>query len=163
MRYVGNVDPTNIQFPNGIANSLNQNLPLLDPKKPIRSDVIDGLNYRLYQVQGDFKGSYDFKDYPFDQQKLKIYFQNTRIPSDRLIYVIDTFGLRLPGLNKDNQQKPYQSLQLWKFEDLQYAQETFSSTSTKGNPLLFSSNTRIDYPGLSSTITLQRRIFCVSH
>jgi branched-chain amino acid transport system substrate-binding protein len=118
--------------------------------------VIDGLNYRLYQVQGDFKGSYDYRDYPFDRQKLKIYFQNTQIPSDHLIYVIDTFGLRLPGVNKD-QQKPYQSLQLWQLEDLQYAQEAFSTSSTRGNPLLFNTNQRIDYSGLSSIITLQRR------
>lgn len=155
-RYAGNVDPTTIQFPNGTANSLNQNLPLFDPKKPLRSEIIDGLNYRLYQVQGDFKGNFDFRDYPFDRQKLKIYFQNTQIPSDRLIYVIDTFGLRLPGVNKD-QQKPYQSLQLWQLEDLQYAQEAFSTSSTRGNPLLFNTNQRIDYSGLSSIITLQRR------
>lgn len=154
---IGNVDPTSIQFPTGVANSLNQNLPLFDPKSPIRSEMIGGLNYRLYQIQGEFKGSYDFHDYPFDRQKLKIYFQNTQIPSDRLIYVIDTFGLKLPGVTKDQQRRPYQSLQLWQFDDLQYAQETFSSNSTKGNPQLFNSNLRIDYPGLSSTITLQRR------
>ena len=152
-----NVEPTAINFPNGVANSLDQTLPLFDPKATIQSKVVDGLNYRLYQIQGEFKGSYDFRDYPFDRQKLKIYFQNAQVPSDRLIYVIDTVGLRLSGSNKSDQQKPYQSLQSWRFEDLLYAQETVSSTSTKGNPRLFNSNLRIDYPGLSSTITVQRR------
>jgi len=157
MRYVGEVDPTSIQFPNGVANSVNQNLPLFDPKQFLRSEVIDGLNYLLYQIQGEFKGSFDYRDYPFDQQKLKIYFQNTQVPNDRLIYVVDTFGLKLPGVNKDQQQSSYKNLQLWQFQDLQYARETFSSTSTRGNPLLFNTNLRIDYPGLSAIITLQRR------
>lgn len=157
MRYSGEDNATLIEFPNGVANSLNSNAPLFDPTAPIRSDTIDGLNYRLYQIRGEFKGSYDFRDYPFDRQKLAIRFQNTRVPSDRLIYVIDTFGLKLPHTDPDMDKKPYQSLQLWSFKDIQYAQETFSSTSTKGNPRLFASNLRVDYPGLSATITLQRK------
>ncbi|AFY72807.1 ABC-type branched-chain amino acid transport system, periplasmic component [Synechococcus sp. PCC 7502] len=157
MRYTDNITPTTIQFPNGVTNSVNQNLPLFDATKPLRSEVINGLNYRLYQIQGEFKGSFDFRDYPFDQQKLQIYFQNTNVPSDRLIYVIDVFGLKLSETPKNQRKKPYQSLQLWRFEDIQYARETFSSNSTRGNPRLFNTNLRIDYSGLSVIITLQRQ------
>lgn len=156
MRYSGNDDALAIEFPTGIANSVNQNLPLFDPKAPIKAEKINGLNYRLYQIRGEFKGSYDFRDYPFDRQKLKLYFQNTRIPSDRLLYAVDTFGLK-PKTDPEEAQKPYQSLQLWRFEGIQHAQETFSSTSTRGNPRLFDSNIQIDYPGLSATVTVQRR------
>ncbi len=157
MRYNGSNDATVIEFPTGIANSLDPNLPLFDPQKPIRTDTIDGLNYRLYQVRGEFRNSYDFHDYPFDQQTLKLYFENVRVPSERLIYAIDTFGLKLLKPDPEEVKKPYQSLQLWNFKKLQYAQETFSSTSTRGNPRLFDANLRVDYPGLSATITLQRR------
>ncbi|MCC5636505.1 ABC transporter substrate-binding protein [Nostoc sp. CHAB 5844] len=157
MRYSSNANAPAIEFPTGIANSLNQNEPLFDLKKPIKATTIDGLNYRLYHISGDFKGSYDFHDYPFDRQKLKIYFQNTRLPSDRLIYVVDTFGLKLPKSDAEVEKKPYQSLQLWKFQGIQYAQDTFVSTSTRGNPRFFNSNIQVDYPGLSTTITLQRR------
>jgi branched-chain amino acid transport system substrate-binding protein len=156
LRYSGTSDALAIEFPSGIANSVNQNLLLFNPNTPLKSETIDGLNYRLYHIRGEFKGSYDFRDYPFDRQKLKIYFQNTRIPSDRLIYVVDTFGLK-PKTDPKEAQKPYQSLQLWKFEGIQHAQETFSSTSTRGNPRLFNSNIQVDYPGLSTTITVQRR------
>ena len=111
----------------------------------------------LYQVQGVFKGNYNFRDYPFDGQHLKIYFQNMRVSTDRLLYVIDTFGLRLPAPNGGGRSEPYQSQAQWKFQGIEYAQETLSSTSTRGNPRLFNSNLRIDYPGLSATIILQRR------
>ena len=157
MRYSSNADAIAIEFPTGIVNSLNQNEPLFDPKQPSKVGIIDGLNYRLYHIRGDFKESYDFRDYPFDRQKLKIYFQNTRLSSERLIYVIDTFGLKLPKTDPEVEKKPYQSLQLWKFQGIQYAQDSFVSTSTRGNPRLFNSNIQVDYPGLSTTITLQRR------
>lgn len=157
MRYNGNSDALAIEFPSGVANSVHQDLPLFDSKIPTRAGTINGLNYRLYHIRGEFKSNYDFHDYPFDRQKLKIYFQNTRVPSECLIYVIDMFGLKLPNTNLEEEKKPYQSLQLWRFEDIQYAEETFKSTSTRGNPRLFNSNTRVDYSGLSATITLQRR------
>ena len=158
MRYSSNHDATAIEFPNGVANSVNANAPLFDPATPLRASTINGLYYRLYQIRGVFKGSYNFRDYPFDQQSLKIYFQNTRVPSDRLLYVIDTFGLRLSGTAHGGEgSDPYRSLELWKFQGIQYAQETLSSTSTRGNPRLFNSTLRIDYPGLSATMLLQRR------
>lgn len=151
----GNADATAVELPGGTRSQQSQ--PLYDPNNPLESATIDGLNYRLYQVHGEFKNSFDLHDYPFDRQKLAIRLQNNRVPSDRLIYVIDTFGLRLPSADKDAQKKPYESLQLWKFQDIQYARETFRTTSTEGDPRLFDTNNRIDYPGLSATITLQRR------
>lgn len=157
MRYNGSDDATGIEFPTGIANSLDVNLPLFDPQKPTRIDTINGQKYRLYQVRGEFRNSYDLLDYPFDQQTLKLYFENVRVPSDRLIYAIDTFGLKLLKSDPEEVKKPYQSLQLWNFKTIQYAQESFSSTSTRGNPQLFDANLQVDYPGLSATITLQRR------
>jgi hypothetical protein len=33
--------------------------------------AVDGLNYRLYRVRGEFCNAFDFRDYPFDSQRLK--------------------------------------------------------------------------------------------
>lgn len=156
MRYLGDSDVvTAIEFPEAIANSSDPNLPPFDPAAPARTSVIDGINYRLYRINAEFKENYDFRDYPFDRQQLKIKLQNIQTPSDRLIYVVDTFGLEA-DLNRDRT-KPYQSLELWQFKELQYAQEIFELNSTRGNPLLFESNLKVDYPGVSATVTLQRR------
>ena len=154
-RYPNGVDPTNIKFPGG--TNLVSSQPLFTPDAPLEIDTINGLNYRLYQIRGEFKTPFNLRDYPFDQQDLAIRFQNTTTPRDRLIYVIDTFGLRLHQSNTDTEKKLYQGLQLWKFNKLQYAQEVFRTTSTEGDPRLFGINNRVDYPGLSATVTMQRR------
>ena len=154
-RYPNGADATNVKFPGG--TNLVPSQPLFNPDAPLEKGTIDGLNYRLYQIRGEFKTPFNLRDYPFDQQALVVRFQNTTTPSDRLIYVIDTLGLKLPQINTDAEKKPYQSLQLWKFKKLQYAQEVFRTTSTEGDPRLFSTNNRLDYSGLSATVTLQRR------
>src|SRR5579883_273755 len=154
-RYPDGADATNIKFPGG--TNLVPSQPLFTPNASLETDRNNGLNYRLYQIRGEFKTPFDLHDYPFDQQHLVIRFQNTTTPSDRLIYVIDTFGLRLPHTDTEAEAKPYQSLQLWAFKKLQYAQEVFRTTSTEGDPRLFGTNNRVDYPGLSTTVTIQRR------
>ncbi|MCC5636504.1 ABC transporter substrate-binding protein [Nostoc sp. CHAB 5844] len=153
-RYAGDIDISSIDFPDGKNTLPNQ--PIFNPADFIESSTIDGLKYRLYQLRGEFKSSFDLHDYPFDRQKLTIRFQNTNIPSDRLIYAIDTFGLRLPITNTVKENNRY-SLQTWTFKGIQYAKETFRTTSTEGNPRLFNTDNRVDYPGLSTTIIMQRR------
>jgi branched-chain amino acid transport system substrate-binding protein len=152
----------NVEFPDG--KSLIPNQPLFNPSEPIESDVIEGLNYRLYQVRGQFKSRFDLRDYPFDEQQLKIRFQNTSIPSDRLIYVIDTFGLRLPKVDGSEERKRY-STSTWNYKGIQYAKETFRTSSTEGDPRLFATDNRVDFSGLSATITMKRRslIFLVKN
>jgi branched-chain amino acid transport system substrate-binding protein len=153
-RYAGDADLEHIEFLDG--KHLIPNQPLFDPKNPIESSTIDGLNYRLYQIRGEFKNSFNLRDYPFDRQHLTLRFQNSTTPSDRLIYAIDTLGLRLPKTDLIADQIRY-SLPLWKYQGIQYAKETFRTTSTEGDPNLFQTDNQVDYPGLSATIRVKRR------
>ena len=155
-RYVGDAGLNNIEFPGG-SNPLPQQ-PLFDPAKPIKSFQTNGVNYRLYQVQGEFKNNFDLRDYPFDRQKLTIRLQNLRTPSDRLIYATDTLGLQLSRTTTDEERY---SSSLWQYKGIRYAKETVSTTSTKGDPRLFDGNNQVDYPGLSATITVQRHPLAV--
>lgn len=155
-RYSGDDEPLAIQFPDALTNSLNPTAPIFDPKTPLRARSVDGLNYRLFQVVGEFKNSFDLRDYPFDAQKMTVRFLNTNLSSDRLIYVIDTLGLKLPITNLDRQKRAFSGLQLWKFKDMHYAQDALRSTSTQGDPTLFESNIQTDYPGLSLVMRFQR-------
>ena len=159
LRYSGDDAPLSIQFPDAVTNTLNPTAPIFDSTKPIKSRTFDGLNYRLFQMSGEFKNSLDLRDYPFDSQKMAVRFINTSLPSDRLIYVIDTLGLKLPKTDLDQQKRAFSGLQLWKFKDIQYAQDSIRSTSTQGDPTLFASNVQTDYPGFSAVMQFQRHTF----
>ena len=155
-RYNGNDEPTAIQFPDAVTNSVNPTAPVFDGKSPLKSQVINGLKYRLYRVRGEFRNAFDFRDYPFDSQKLNLRFDNPNLSTERLIYAIDTVGLKLPRA-KDAESKPFQGLQLWNFKDITYFQDSSRSTSSQGDPDLFQSNAQIEYPGLSIRMTFQRK------
>jgi branched-chain amino acid transport system substrate-binding protein len=155
-RYSGSDEPTEIQFPDAVTNSVNPTAPVFDGKAPIKAQVVNGLNYRLYRVRGEFRNAFDFRDYPFDSQKLNLRFDNPTLSTERLVYAIDTVGLKLPRA-KDAERKPFQGLQLWNFKDITYFQDSSRSTSTQGDPDLVQSNAQIEYPGLSIRMTFQRK------
>jgi branched-chain amino acid transport system substrate-binding protein len=155
-RYSGNDEPTEIQFPEAVTNSVNPTAPVFDDRAPIKAQVVNGLNYRLYRVRGEFRNAFDFRDYPFDSQKLNLRFDHPNLSTEQLIYAIDTVGLKLPRA-KDVERKPFQGLQLWNFKDITYFQDSSRSTSTQGDPDLFQSNVQVEYPGLSIRMTFQRK------
>lgn len=155
-RYNGDNEPLKIQFPDAAANLLNPTAPIFDPKMPLKARTVNGLNYRLYQVAGEFKNSFDLRDYPFDSQKLAIRLLNTQTSNDRLIYITDTLGLKLPRTDLEMQKRAFASLQLWQFKDIQYVQDVIRSNSTQGDPALFESNTQTDYPGFNAVMRFQR-------
>ncbi len=162
LRYSGSDDATHIVFTNA-TNDVT-----FEANQPLDAEVLNGLHYRLYHVSGDFKAAYDFHDYPFDRQTLSISFQNTSITRDQLTYVIDAQGLRL---RDDNTPDPataaaaFSSLASWSYLSTRYSSDTFTSTSTLGNPFLFEGHTQTDYSGLQVTMTVQRdaRAFLVNH
>ncbi|WP_103666951.1 ABC transporter substrate-binding protein [Pseudanabaena sp. BC1403] len=155
-RYNGNDEPTEIQFPDAVTNSVNPTAPVFDGKAPIKAQVVNGLNYRLYRVRGEFRNAFDFRDYPFDSQRLNLRFDNPNLSTDRLIYAIDKVGLKLPRPEVE-ERKPFQGLQLWTFKNITYFQDSSRSTSTQGDPDLFQSNAQVEYPGLSIRMTFQRK------
>jgi branched-chain amino acid transport system substrate-binding protein len=86
-----------------------------------------GLNYRLYQLDGEFKSRFDLHDYPFDRQNLTIRFENLTTPSDRLTCRSMALDWGLP-LSDTAIAKTLQ-LPLWQFKSIQYAKETTRTTS----------------------------------
>ncbi|MBD2176255.1 ABC transporter substrate-binding protein [Pseudanabaena sp. FACHB-1998] len=155
-RYSGGDEPTEIQFPDAVTNSVNPTAPVFDGKAPIKAQVVNGLNYRLYRVRGEFRNAFDFRDYPFDSQRLNLRFDNPNLSTERLVYAIDKVGLKLPRPEAE-ERKPFQGLQLWNFKNITYFQDSSRSTSTQGDPDLFQSNAQIEYPGLSIRMTFQRK------
>jgi branched-chain amino acid transport system substrate-binding protein len=176
MRYSGNDDAAAIAFTNASNVSFDPTQPqssqvINDTTLPLVNQVRSGqrLQYRRYHITGDFKATYDFHDYPFDQQQLTIGFQNTRLTSEQLVYVIDAPGLRLNADNtiRCSDTAVFQSLSSWTCQDraMQYASDTFSSSSTLGDPRWFDLRTQTDYSGLQVTMLVQRKAgaYLLSH
>jgi len=152
MRYGGDDDlPTHVEF-SGFSGDF-------DPAKPLESSQEDGLNYRLYKVNGTFKANFDLHDYPFDSQSLAIHLRNQDHPRDEIAYIIDTFGLQLdrPKL-PDSESDAYRSLQLWRVDSVRRFVDSFSISSTLGKPGLFSTANRTEYGGFDTEIVLRRDV-----
>ena len=152
MRYGGADDaPTQIEFPALLEKGG------FDPKRTLKTGREDDLNYRLYRIVGDFKASYDLHDYPFDVQQLRVHFQNAEQRRELVTYVIDAFGLRLTGEKSTVvEDGAYSGLQLWRFLQLRYFVDSFSSGSTLGRPSLLAPGAKTEFAGFNAAVVLQR-------
>src|SRR6201982_1087568 len=128
-----------------------------DPARPVQAGPEDGLSYRLYRINGDFKARFDLHDYPFDMQQLRLHFQNTEQRRALITYVIDRFGFRLADDGSSRAEDgAYSGLPLWRFLGLNYFVESQSSGSTLGKSSLFGAEARTEFAGLDAAIMLRR-------
>jgi ABC-type branched-subunit amino acid transport system substrate-binding protein len=152
MRFAGGGDgQTQVQFPTLLDRGA------FDSARPLQTGQEDGLNYRLYRINGDFKARYKLRDYPFDKQQLLLHFRNTEQRQELVTYVIDRFGLRLAdersSLVEDG---AYSGLELWRFLGVHYFVDSLSSGSTLGKAALFDSGLKTEFAGFDAVIMLQR-------
>ena len=152
MRFAGDGDgQTQVQFPALMDRDA------FDPARPLQTGREDGLNYRLYRINGDFKAHFELHGYPFDTQQLLLHFRNTQQRQELVTYVIDRFGLRLAdertSLVEDG---AYSGLELWRFLGLRYFVDSLSSGSTLGKAALFDSGLKTEFAGFDTVIVLHR-------
>lgn len=152
MRFAGEDDaPTRVEFPALLDRGA------FDPGKPLQSGFEEGLNYRLYRINADFKTHYDLHDYPFDTQQLTLKLQNAGNRRELITYVIDRFGLRLSDEKSSYAQDgAYSGLELWRFLRLRYFVESLASRSTLGKASLFDTDVRTEFAGFDAGIVLRR-------
>jgi ABC-type branched-subunit amino acid transport system substrate-binding protein len=159
MRYGGdNADPTHIEFPDLIVNSLP---PPFDPAQPVEQGELDGLNYRLWRFTGDFKAEFDLHNFPFDSQSLIVRFQNREEPREQVEYVTDTFGLHVhrPDHTPFAERSAFSDLQLWHVTDVSFFVHAFSISSTQGKPALFDNDDRNEFGGFDTAVAIHRDVF----
>ncbi len=121
---------------------------------PVVETFENGVAYQAYHIKARFKGNFDYKNYPFDQQTLGIQMKHKFKNSQELLLVPDTIGMRditSEGFLKRLQaQKVVRSLSDWQLVDKSdsaiIVQEKITNDSTLGNPSLVGSDyTRIAY------------------
>ncbi len=121
---------------------------------PVVETFENGISYQAYHIKARFKGNFDYKNYPFDQQTLGIQMKHKFKNAQELLLVPDTIGMRditSEGLLKRLQaQNVTRSLSDWhlvtKSDKTTINQESITNDSTLGNPSLAGSNhTQIAY------------------
>jgi branched-chain amino acid transport system substrate-binding protein len=151
-RYDSDLDPTRIQF-------LNAAEPL-ELGEPITESVSNGVTYKAYRVKAKFRGDFDFRAYPFDQQHLTIQFRHRSLTRDRLIYVRDEIGMRDTGndavLSRLQRSEAFASLQNWQAKAIHIFQDVLTHNSTLGNPQFFATEAPITYSSFHVDLVIQR-------
>jgi branched-chain amino acid transport system substrate-binding protein len=158
-RYKRGVDATNIEFTNSIRDGFKQ-LQLEEPivENLLPNDVI----YRAYHVKGDFNEKFNFRDYPFDTQKLTVKFRHANLTRNNLIYVVDHVGMgetTTKGfLNKLKQNNVLSLITDWEVEAANLFQDTVTSKTTLGDPKFFGTDSNLEYSRFNAVIEIKRDI-----
>ncbi len=150
-RYSGPSDITEVEFPSAFDTTFR-------PAAPQTTRTVDGLNYRLYRVRGEFRNDFDFHDYPFDEQRLLVRVQHPRYSREQVIYVVDTLGLRLQDAGRPPSTATV-GLESWTLRGIRHFQDTLTSTSTRGDPAAFESTRETQFSAVNAVALLQRRAF----
>jgi ABC-type branched-subunit amino acid transport system substrate-binding protein len=151
--YTGDPDATDIFF----VNAVDPETALGDP---LRRVVNDDQTYELFRVRGRFKAPLEFRDFPFDQQQLVISFQNSSLPSSRLVYAVDPPFLELPVAERlrsgSNATESINAIPSWEPIDFQVYQDTVGTTALLGDPEANVGASGVDFSVFTADVTITR-------
>jgi branched-chain amino acid transport system substrate-binding protein len=151
--YTGDADATDVFFVNAVD-------PETTLGEPIRRVAKDGRTYELFRVRGRFKAPLEFRDFPFDQQQLVISFQNSTLPSSRLVYAVDPPFLDLSIEERlrsgSNATESINAIPSWEPIDFQLYQGTVGTTALLGDPEANVGSSGVDFSVFTADVTITR-------
>jgi len=137
-RWKGDIDPTDFEFLNGEVEDM----------RVIRKREEGNFHYICYRIKGIFKGSFDFKTYPFDTQILRVNLRHKKLSRIFLVYVVDVMGI--------SETHPKVSISNWKIKKIwQYSGEQRSETSL-GDPEMLTKKLTIASSTYNLAIMIKR-------
>jgi branched-chain amino acid transport system substrate-binding protein len=145
-RFEDEFDDSNIEFVNSV-NPLKLGVPIIE-------DKTGNLTTRAYRIKAPFKVDFQFHEYPFDTQTLRIQFRHVKQTRDKLIYISDILGMRLKSTKKSK----FSSLSSWLTDSIMFYQNIITNNSTLGVPKFFNSRNSIKYSQFNAQIKIKRRI-----
>ena len=118
--------------------------------------------YQLYRVNGDFKTSLDFREFPFDEQRLPITVQNRSLPTGRVVYAVD------PDVTVQPQQERLRSglndslsvleVPNWRADSLIFFQGSIGNTSVLGDPSIEAGLGGVTYSQAATQLQISRDV-----
>lgn len=151
--FTGDQDATDVFF----VNAVDPETTLGDPLRRVAND---DQTYELFRVRGRFKAPLEFRDFPFDQQQLVISFQNSSLPSSRLVYAVDPPFLDLPVPERlrsgSNATESINAIPSWEPIDFQIYQDTVGTTALLGDPEANVGASGVDFSVFTADVTITR-------
>ncbi len=144
----GAADPTDINFPTMLAGQFDRARP------SERRESLDGTQYWLWRVQGEFRNDFDLRRFPFDRQTLEIPFSNARAAVDRIVYVIDGRG---DGARAIASPDAFRNITQWTFLDARDRRENLVTRSILGDPAHAAATGSRELSGFLVNVELQRQ------
>ncbi len=151
--YTGDADATDVFFVNAVD-------PETELGDPLRRVETEGQTYELFRVRGRFKAPLEFRDFPFDQQQLVISFQNSSLPSSRMVYAVDPPFLELSVDERlrsgSNASESINAIPSWEPVDFQIYQDTVGTTALLGDPEANVGASGVDFSVFTADVTITR-------
>ncbi len=155
LRYTGDVDAAEISFPNAVEAGLSLG-------DPVRMVDTGDTSYQLYRVEAAFTGDFNFRDFPFDAQELRIEVQNATLPSTRIVYAGDIEVLRLTQKERlasgSNSARTINAIDDWEAKSTFYSQKSVGSTAALGDPDLQGGETGLSYAQFVTSTNIERDV-----
>lgn len=154
------IDSDNIEFINYGTERLGsgEKLELADP---IKVEQEAGVTNKLYRIKADFQEKFDFRNYPFDRQRLSVKFRHANLTRDKLIYAIDYVGMRdkssiATELPKQWKEEIFKEISSWNPEQVSFYQDTLINNSTLGDRRAIDTNSDLEYSQFNAVIDISR-------
>lgn len=158
-RYREGLDIQQLEFINAIPLVGQSGLEL---GEPINSRVEDGVRYQSFRVKSRFRGNFEFHSYPFDIQHIDLKFRHQNLTRDRLIFVRDEVGMQGRTLSEIRDKwlsaGAFTEIGDWFVDRLQIFSDTLTSTSTLGDPNLYTRDRAIEYSEFNVSLYIQRKL-----
>ncbi|MCP4109720.1 MAG: ABC transporter substrate-binding protein [Desulfobacteraceae bacterium] len=139
-RFSGDFNDADIEFTNSASP--------VKLGKPVKEEKSGNITKRTYRVKASFKCDFNFRDYPFDSQKIPIRFRHAELTDSKLIYIPDTAYLPR-SFNT--------SAAIWNKSGIEFYQGVTTKQTTLGNPDFFGTPRHvISYSQFSTEIRITR-------
>ena len=87
VKWTGDIDPLEkLRF----VNMVNEWDSLKEQASARHTTLPDGTKYQFLRIEGRFVHTFDFQEYPFDRQTLRIIIEDEEHATDQLVYSFDT-------------------------------------------------------------------------
>ncbi len=155
LRYRGELDLSKLEFSNAVSDVALDN--------PIWQRERNGMNIVTFKIRGTFHGEFQFRDYPFDSQRVVLELRHRDRTRESLSFVADRLGMRLtePGstlLGRLEADNVFRTSLGWRITEAEFYQDLIKTASTLGETVFFEGETNVDFSRMTLELQIARKL-----